>query len=91
MSDLLEVFAGRRRIIESHLGYRRYARANVAAWPQLEGPKQYLAFVEHGLAVQMHRYAGRPAPAPLVPQTAEEIQRQYIETVMAIPLVRKAA
>jgi len=91
MSDLINVFAGRRRIIESHLGYRRYARANVAAWPQLDGPKHYLAFVEHGLAVQMHRYAGRPMPAPLVPQTAEEIQRQFNEAIMAIPLPRMGA
>lgn len=88
MTDLIKDFAGRRRIIESHLGFRRYARANVAAWPQLAGPKAYLEFVEHGLAVQMHRYAGRPMPAPLVPQTAEEIQRQYNETIMAIPLPR---
>lgn len=90
-NDLITKFKGRRTIIESHLRYRRYARANVQAWPQLAGPKQYLAFVEHGLAVAMHQYAGRPAPAPYVAPTAAECQAAYIESVMAIPLARKAA
>lgn len=84
MTDLLTSFQTRRRVVAFHLAAVRDARADVARWPQLLGPKDHLAFCEHGLADAMHRYCGRAKPAPYVP--AVSAQAAYIEAVMAIPL-----
>ena len=90
MSDLLLTFQRRRSVIKTHLRFVREAKADVARWPQLSGPKSHLAWCEHGLAEVMHRYCGHPKPAPYVPTITP--QAAYIESVMSIPLpTRKVA